>query len=158
MLTTENRTDRLSQIRQISHLLDNAIAIPGTQFRVGLDPLLGLLPGLGDVAGLAFSGYILLEASRWKLPAATLWRMMANIGIDWLLGNVPVLGDLFDVVWKANHLNLQLLEAHIEHPDNQTTQDRILILAAFLVLGLLFVITAGIASAIIVNIWRLLPR
>lgn len=158
MLVTPTRVDRLNQIRKISHLLDNAVAIPGTQFRVGLDPLLGLLPGLGDVAGLAFSGYILLEASRWKLPAATLWRMMGNIGLDWLLGNVPMVGDLFDVVWKANQLNLQLLESHIDHPETQTTQHRILIWGVFFALGLLFVITAGIASAIIVNLWRFLGR
>ena len=87
--------------------------MPGTSLRVGLDPVLGLVPGLGDAAGALLSAWILIEGIRLGASGATLGRMAANIGIDALIGAVPVLGDVFDVVWKANLKNVELLEHHM---------------------------------------------
>jgi hypothetical protein len=89
------------------------MAVPGTSLRFGLDPVLGLVPGLGDAAGALLAGWIFIEAIRLRAPRATLLRIAANIGLDALIGAVPVLGDVFDVVWKANLKNVALLERHV---------------------------------------------
>ena len=101
-------TDRL---RDLARLLDEAIRIPGTNIRVGLDALLGLLPGGGDVAGGLLSGFIILQAARAGAPASVLARMLGNVLIDVGIGAVPILGDLFDVAWRANTMNVRLLDA-----------------------------------------------
>ena|SRR2546421_666322 len=106
----------LSRVRVVSDLLDNALRIPGTQIRIGLDPVIGLIPGFGDLAGGLASTYIILEAARAGAPASLLLRMLGNVGIDSLLGSVPVAGDLFDVVWRSNTRNVRLLERHLEAP------------------------------------------
>jgi hypothetical protein len=93
--------------------LDSAIVIPGTNFRFGADALIGLFPGGGDVVGAALSGYIVYESWRLGVPAAGLARMLANVTFDTLLGAVPVAGDLFDAVWKANLRNIDILRAHV---------------------------------------------
>ena len=91
---------------------------------VGLDPLLGLVPGLGDAAGALLAAWILIEAVRLGAPRATLVRMASNIAIDALVGAVPVLGDVFDVVWKANLKNVALLERHAFDPAAAGKSDR----------------------------------
>ena len=107
---------RLNRVRALSRLLDNALPIPGTSYRIGLDPILGLFPAIGDYLTTALSAYIVIEAALLGASKATLWRMTLNIIIDTFAGIVPVLGDLFDVTWKANSANLALLEAHMESP------------------------------------------
>lgn len=97
-------------------MLDEAIRIPGTNIRIGLDALLGLLPGGGDVAGGLFSGLIILQAARVGAPTAVLGRMLANVAIDVVVGTIPLLGDLFDVAWRSNSRNVRLLDAWRERP------------------------------------------
>jgi len=144
-----DRDSRLGQLQQLSHLLDNAIAIPGTNYRIGLDPFLGLLPGAGDVAGTAFSAYIVIQAARWKLPAATLLRMLGNVCMDWLVGTLPILGDLFDVGWKSNARNVALLESHLASPQQSQAADRWVVLFVFVVLGLLLALSISLAVTVI---------
>jgi hypothetical protein len=107
----------VARIRSLARLLDSAIRIPGTDIRIGLDPILGLLPGFGDLAGAAASGYIVLTSARLGVPTAVLVRMLMNVGADAIIGSVPFLGDLFDVGWRANERNATLLERHIDRPD-----------------------------------------
>jgi hypothetical protein len=107
---------RLRRLRGLGQLLDASIRIPGTQRRFGLDPLIGLLPGVGDGVGAVLSSYIIVEAARYGVPRATLLRMAGNVAIDALVGVVPLLGDLFDAGWKANLRNLALLEDHLQSP------------------------------------------
>lgn len=104
----------LRRLRLIGHLLDNSIPIPGTNQRIGIDPILGLLPGAGDVLGTALSTYIVFEAARLGVPRATLTRMIGNILFETVTGSVPVLGDVVDAAWKANLKNLALLEMHLD--------------------------------------------
>jgi hypothetical protein len=111
----------LRRLRLISHVLDNAIPIPGTNYRIGIDPILGLLPGAGDVVGSALSTYIVFEAARFGLPRETLIRMVGNILFETFTGSVPVLGDVVDATWKANMRNLALLETHLS-PNTPTNQ------------------------------------
>ncbi len=87
---------QLKTVRVLARLLDDAIPIPGTSIRIGLDPIIGLVPGLGDIAGGIASAYIVLAAARLGAPKAMLLRMAANVAIDTVVGGVPVLGDLFD--------------------------------------------------------------
>lgn len=94
-------------------MLDSAIVIPGTNLRFGIDAVLGLFPGGGDVVGAVLSGYIVYEAWRLGVPSAALARMMGNVLADTLLGAVPIAGDLFDAAWKANLRNIEILRRHV---------------------------------------------
>jgi hypothetical protein len=99
-------------------LLDSAIVVPGTKLRFGIDPLLGLFPGGGDVVGAALSGYIVYESWRLGVPPSGIARMIMNVFADTLLGAVPVAGDLFDAFWKANLRNIEILRGHVDRPDS----------------------------------------
>ena len=103
-------SDTLARARALTRLLDSAARIPGTQIRFGLDPVLGLIPGLGDVAGAVLSGYLVVLAGRAGASRTTIVRMLANVAIDTIGGSFPVLGDAFDVAFKSNSRNLVLLE------------------------------------------------
>jgi len=101
--------------------------MPGTSVRFGLDPVLGLVPGLGDAAGALLAAWIFVEAIRLGAPRATLVRIASNIAIDALVGAVPLLGDVFDVVWKANLKNVELLERHTLDPAGARKSDRMFV-------------------------------
>ncbi len=149
-------TNALRRIRAVSHLLDNAIPIPSTGIRVGIDPLIGLFPGGGDGISLLFSVYIVLESLRFRLPKETLIRMVMNVLVDAVVGSVPMVGDLFDVAWKANARNIRLVEAHLDNPQPQTMSDRLVVWAIAIVLMLLLVgAIALIVGAIRVLAWLL---
>ncbi|MEL6502217.1 MAG: DUF4112 domain-containing protein [Cyanobacteria bacterium J06635_13] len=105
---------KLGRLRRLSKLLDNAISIPGTKISFGLDPLIGLLPGGGDTLTGGIAAYIVVEAARMGIPRDILWKMVGNILIDSFAGTVPVVGDLFDLGWKANVKNIELLEQHLD--------------------------------------------
>jgi hypothetical protein len=104
---------RAAQIRTLARLLDSAVRVPATGVRIGADSIIGLVPVVGDIAGAALSGYIVLSSARLGVPATTLVRMLINIGIDTVVGSVPVLGDVFDVGWRANLRNADLLDSHL---------------------------------------------
>ena len=99
-------------LRRWAVLLDSAFRVPGTRIRFGLDAILGLIPGLGDISTPVFAGLILVQAVRMRLPLVVQARMVLNAAFDMLIGLVPLLGDLVDVAWKANLRNLELLERH----------------------------------------------
>ncbi len=128
---------RLQRIRQLSHLLDEAILIPGTNKRIGLDPIIGLFPGGGDTVGMLLSAYIVVEAALLGLPKATLLRMVLNIVIDGLTGTVPIFGDLFDAISKANTRNLKLVDAHVDQPQFQAKVDLFFIICLVIVLAMM---------------------
>ncbi|MGM0448377.1 MAG: DUF4112 domain-containing protein [Methanobacteriota archaeon] len=93
----------------VAYVLDEGVRVPGLGYRVGVDPLLGILPGAGDVLTGGISLYIVAEAARLGVSYTTLLRMIANVSLDVLVGTVPVVGDLFDVAWKANTRNFDLM-------------------------------------------------
>ena len=138
--------DRLVRIRRLAWWLDQGIRIPGTQIRIGLDPILGLVPGLGDSAGALLGSAILWEGVRRGVPRLTLVRMAANILFDAALGSVPVAGDVFDAAWKANTRNLELLERHAIAPAKVRRSDRLFVVALIAVVVVLVVaLLAGAA-------------
>jgi hypothetical protein len=139
----------LQRIRGLAWFLDNSIPIPGTRIRIGLDALIGLIPGLGDAAGALFSSYILYEAGRLGVPRSTLLRMGANILIESLVGIIPLFGDLFDAGWKANQRNVLLLERALAAPGLARRKDQGFVAALVLAVG-----AVGVGFA--VGTWLLL--
>lgn len=115
---------KVARLRRLAVLLDDSIPIPGTGYRVGVESIIGLLPGAGDLAGGAFSLYILLQAARMGVPRALLVRMATNLAIDVVGGALPILGDLFDAGFKANMRNLDLLERQLHRPVASTRSSR----------------------------------
>ena len=104
----------LERLEWLAHLMDSAFVIPGTDRRVGLDSLIGLVPGIGDTISAAVSAYIIHRARALGAPRTLLWRMSMNAFADWAVGIIPFAGDVFDVAWKANKKNVKLLKDYIE--------------------------------------------
>ena len=104
--------------------MDAGLAVPFTSIRFGLDPIIGLVPGLGDAAGALLSTWIVIEAVRLGASGATVARMAGNIAVDALTGTVPLLGDVFDVAWKANLRNVALIERHLGDPVDRRSDQR----------------------------------
>src|SRR5262245_17965728 len=99
-------------LRRWAVLLDSVFRVPGTRIRFGLDAIVGLVPGLGDISTPAFAALILMQAVRMRLPLVVQAHMVLNAALDMLLGLVPILGDIADIGFKANLRNLALLERH----------------------------------------------
>ncbi len=133
------------RLERLAWLLDSSIPLPGLNFRIGLDGLLGLLPGFGDTLGALASSYILAEAGRLGAPRPVLLKMAFNIALDAILGAIPFLGDLFDFAWKANLRNVRLLGEFLERPRRTTAVSRIFIwgLCALVIAFVLFVVILG---------------
>lgn len=110
----------IAELETLAHWMDSKFAIPGTKMRMGLDGLLGFIPGVGDTAGFMVSAYILGRAMRIGVPKRMLARMFANIFFDWLVGLVPLLGDFLDIKFKANNKNVRLLKEHVAKRNRQT--------------------------------------
>jgi len=120
--------------------LDEAFVIPGTGIRFGLDGIIGLVPGLGDVLAGLLSLMIPLAAWIRGVPYVTLARMVANLGIGVLVGSIPLFGDIFDIAWKANRRNYRLLSRHLDEPRRHTGRDWAFLLMLTTALALVFAI------------------
>ncbi|MBW4536954.1 MAG: DUF4112 domain-containing protein [Pleurocapsa minor HA4230-MV1] len=148
---------KLTRLRRVSRILDNAIAIPGTKISFGLDPILGLIPGGGDTITGGIAAYIVVEAARMGVPREILGKMVGNILIDSFAGTVPVVGDLFDLGWKANVKNLELLEKHLDLTKSSKS-DRLFIFGLILVLALIVVGFAVITFFTVTWFWHLITN
>ena len=144
----------MERLNRLAWLLDNSIPIPGLRFRIGLDALIGLLPGIGDAVGVLLSTYILGEAARLGVPKTILIRMAFNIAIEGVIGIIPFAGDLFDAAWKANQRNVRLIGAYVDNPRKTARSSAafVAVLAA-LVIGFLAV-TAFAGFLIFRWIWH----
>lgn len=109
----------LRRLERLAWLLDASIGIPGTRFRFGIDPLIGLIPGIGDVAGGALSAFLVYEAWRLGAPPRLLARMVANVAAEMAIGAVPLAGDVFDAWYKANQRNVAILRAYLDPPSER---------------------------------------
>ncbi|MDS0261331.1 DUF4112 domain-containing protein [Haloarcula sp. S1CR25-12] len=113
---TERETAALNRVRVVTYALDDAVRIPGTDFRFGLDPVLSLLPIAGDAAAAVISLYPVAEAYRLGVPRRTLAGMVLLVAVDAVAGSVPLLGSVFDALWRANRWNYRLLERQLTDP------------------------------------------
>jgi hypothetical protein len=111
-----NRNEVRRRLNRLAWLLDSSIPIPGTRFSVGIDALIGLVPFIGDIAGVLLSSTILIEAARLGAGRSVLARMALNVAVEGLAGVVPFAGDVFDAAWKANQRNVRLLNQWLDQP------------------------------------------
>jgi hypothetical protein len=131
---------RDSTLQSLETLLDEAFRVPGTNFRFGIDGIIGLVPGVGDVLAGLLSLFIPLAAWIRGVPYITLIRMAANLGIGVLVGSIPIFGDIFDIAWKVNRRNYKLLTRHLGEPRRHTWRDWAFLGVLAGALGLIFAI------------------
>ena len=123
-LSSERTAAVRRRSERLATLLDSAVGIPGTRWRIGLDALIGLIPGIGDVVGLVFGAWFLVEGARAGAPPALLLRMAGNIALDALAGVIPVVGDVVDIAFKSNRRNARLLGEHLDRLDRRSPRAR----------------------------------
>jgi hypothetical protein len=141
-------------LERLSWLMDDLIRIPGLNWRIGLDALVGLIPGFGDTATSLVSFYILASAVRYRVPKVTLVRMGVNLGIDYLVGSLPFVGDLFDAWWKSNQRNVELLNKRATVSADEAREGKI---SDWLFVGLIILLLIGLVlGAAAVSIYLLL--
>lgn len=128
--------DHMTRLRTIARVLDDAVRVPGTKIRFGLDALIGLIPGVGDAVTGAVATYAIVLAAQQGASPAVIARMALNVLVDVVFGAIPLLGDIFDVGWKANRKNVQLLERYQANPQKVRR-------GSWLVVGLVLLIIAG---------------
>src|SRR5215204_2300637 len=135
-------------LETLSNYLDGFFRVPGTGWRFGFDALIGLIPNVGDTLTSVMSFYILVAGVRYGVPKITLLRMAFNIGLDYVVGTIPFIGDAFDFFWKSNKQNMELIRTRATGKGKGTTSDYIFI---FAIIGLLVLLLIGsiIASAAI---------
>ena len=129
--------------------MDDAVAVPGTRIRFGLDALLGLVPGAGDAVTGAVAAYAIVLAARFGAPPVVIARMALNVLIDVATGTIPVLGDIFDVGWKSNRKNVQLLERYQADPQKVRAASWVVVIAVLLI------ILAAIVGVFMLAAWLL---
>jgi hypothetical protein len=142
-------TSNIAALRQLARLLDAAVRVPGTNIRFGLDAVLGLIPGAGDIAGGVLSSFIILQAAKLGAPRSVLARMVMNVAIDSIVGAVPVLGDLFDIGWKSNTRNADLLEQFAARPTATQAASRWAVVGAIGAVALIVIVMIALVVAII---------
>lgn len=113
----------VEQLKYLAHLMDKAFTIPGTEIKMGVDSILGLIPVIGDTVSVAVSGYIYTFAKKAGVPWHKRLHMIWNIFVDWLIGIIPFIGDIFDIGFKANSKNVDIIVAHHEKKKNADTVD-----------------------------------
>lgn len=124
----------------LARYLDGLFKVPGTDWRFGLDALIGLVPNIGDTLTLLPALYILVSGVRYGVPKITLLRMAMNLGLDYVVGSIPLIGDAFDFVWKANQRNMELIRTRARGRGEGTAGDYAFI---FVLIGLLLIILIG---------------
>lgn len=152
----DNSRHKHRKSRKYAELLDSWFTIPGTKINIGLDPLIGLVSGVGDLAGAFLSVYFMFYATRLGAKSSVLLRMFMNIVADMTIGLIPVLGDLFDVAWKANLRNARLLEKLEEEPGKLERESTVFMWILFAVLVLILVGIVIIIGWAIAEVWDLL--
>ena len=145
---------RLQRLRFFSNLLDQCITLPGGM-RIGIDPIIGLVPAVGDIIATALSLYFVYEAARLGLPKRVLVRMLGNVALESLMGTFPILGDIFDAVWKANMRNMRLVELHYTptRPERSKTKLVGWIFATLFVFVALYVAAATLVLRMILSLF-----
>ena len=135
----------------LAHVLDDLFRIPGTRIRLGLDGLIGLIPGLGDILGGVASSILIFAAWVRGVPYVTLVRMMVNLGVSVVIGAVPLLGDVFDIAWKANRRNYALMVRHLRQPHRHTWKDYAFLLC--LAVAVVAILAAPVVVLVLIVLW-----
>lgn len=153
---TPRQARRVAASSRVARLLDSAVRVPGTSYRFGLDPIVGLVPGFGDLVAPLFTILLLIQARELNLPRVVQLRMLINAGLDALVGMVPLIGDLFDFAWKANRKNMALLERHAYQERSASPGDwlfaAVMILLALAVAAVPFLLGATLIR-LVLGVW-----
>jgi len=142
----ELNEEKLLRLKLLSERLDNSIKIPGTNQKIGIDAIVGIIPILGDFIGVIFSTYIMYSGIKMGVSSKIVKKMAANIAIEFIIGSIPIIGDIFDALWKANKRNVELIEeATIENQENYRLNYLIMASLIVLILGLILVILGSLS-------------
>lgn len=148
----------LVALRRFAYLMDEAFSIPGTRMRLGLDAVLGLIPGIGDVIGALLSTWIIAGALRHRVPALVIVRMVLNVSVDLLFGAVPVAGDVFDFMFEENMMNMRLLEKHRDRRRPPRSAGQIALVLAAIITFLVLLALAAVSAVIALVLWLIAQR
>ena len=151
--THHTKAEIEESLNQLSRWMDGLFRIPGTGWRFGLDALVGLIPGIGDTATTVVSFYILASGVRYRVPKLTLLRMGLNVALDYLFGALPVVGDLFDVAWKSNQRNVELIRRRAAATPGEAQRGR---LSDWLFLGVIMIALLLLLVGSLVVAWYIL--
>jgi len=142
----ERNEEKLLRLKLLSERLDELTKIPGTNQKVGIDAIIGLIPILGDFIGAVFSTYIMYSGIKMGVSSKVVTKMAANIGIEFIIESFPIIGDIFDILWKANKRNVELIEeATIENQENYRLNYLIIASLIVLILSLILVILGSLS-------------
>ena len=133
----ELNEEKLLRLKRLSHKLDEAFTVPGTERKIGIDPIIGLIPGGGDLIGGVLSIYIMYAGIGMGVSRAVIIRMFGNVALEFVIGCIPIIGDLFDATWKSNQRNVELIENSVIGEEKNT-------IFGYMVIGVLIKILAGI--------------
>jgi Domain of unknown function (DUF4112) len=136
----------LVAMRKFAYLMDEAVRIPGTRRRIGLDAAIGFVPGIGDIVGAILSAWIIIGGLRHRVPMRYVVRMIINVLLDMAIGEIPIVGDIFDIAFEENIMNMRLLLAHRDRSRPPRSFSRIAFTAALI---LAFIVFMGVASFIL---------
>lgn len=128
---------RLAKIESFTKLLDNQFKVPGTEFRFGIDPLLGLVPFAGDIFSLGFQGLLLTSMMKFGISRKVIILMAVNIAIDFIVGSIPIVGNIFDFYFKSSQRNLELMKRHFHEGKHQGSGTGILIVVLLILLSVM---------------------
>jgi hypothetical protein len=140
----QDRNEIRRRLERLAWLLDSSIPIPGTRFSIGLEALIGLVPFLGDLAGVILSSTILAEAARLGASRSVLARMALNVAVEGVVGLIPLAGDVFDAAWKANQRNVKLLGAWLDRPQRAQRASTLFVAAVIIALAAFAALTIAL--------------
>jgi len=133
----EINEEKLGRLKRLSEKLDDSITIPGTERKIGIDPIIGLIPGGGDLIGGVISIYIMHSGIKMGVSRETIIRMFVNVTLEFVIGCIPVIGDLFDATWKSNQRNVKLIEDSVMSDENNT-------IFGYFLIGVLIKVLTGV--------------
>jgi hypothetical protein len=151
LLLTGDEQGELEIVRKLAKVMDELITIPGTKIKFGLDPIIGLIPGVGDLGSAAIGAYIIRAANRLGVPAVVQARMLLNLLIDTLIGVVPIVGDYLDVLYKANAKNAILLQRAVENREATGRSSWLLFIG--MITAFIVIVVGGIAGTVFLVKW-----
>lgn len=150
----ETNKQNLEKLDKLAWWLDSSIRIPGTGWRIGLDGIIGLVPGIGDLTAGALSGYILLQALRMGVAPMVIGRMVINILLESVVGIVPVIGDIFDFAFKANQRNVRLMQAYLDSPNPVQQRSAITVILVLVAVIAVLVLTVWLVFSLLIALFQ----
>ncbi|AHM58904.1 hypothetical protein D770_03185 [Flammeovirgaceae bacterium 311] len=141
-----SKVPNLYWIEQLARIMDSKFRIPGTRFRFGLDPILGLIPIFGDVTAAAISGGLIISMIKYGVSRKVVYKMLVNVALDATIGSIPVLGWVFDFYYKANNRNIRLLKEHYEEGKHTGSGTGVIITVVVVILALIVLLIWGLVA------------